>query len=91
MNIEKVLRPKGKFYATFFQNPQGKFNLEPIEQSTIDDSNVIKSFLDADPYHYGFETFKWICKSTSLKAKYIGDWNQPRGQMMMVFTKRTWF
>lgn len=86
VNIEKIIVQGGRFYATFFENPQGKFNLEPIMHYRVDGPNFA-TYFDKDPYHYIFKTFKWICEGTKLKVKYIGDWNHPRDQKMMVFIK----
>ncbi len=87
MNIQKVLVQGGQFYATFFENPKGKFNLEPVMHPRVDGPKFATHF-DQDPYHYDFETFKWICEGTSLKVEYIGDWNHPRDQKMLVFIKK---
>jgi SAM-dependent methyltransferase len=84
MNIEKVLAPGGKFFATFFENPQGKHNLEPISYS-VDNLDFL-TFFNQNPYHYDFATFEWICSGTKLKAEYIGDWGHPRNQRMLQFT-----
>lgn len=86
MNIEKVLVHGGRFFATFFENRDGKFNLEPIEHSCVD-RIPLATYFDKDPYHYAYEVFTWICEGTSLKVEYIGDWNHLRDQKMMVFTK----
>lgn len=87
-NVEQVLVPAGRFYATFFENRLGKFNLSPIMYPRIDgpDGN---SFFDADPYHYDFETFQWICRGTNLVVKYIGDWGHPSNQKILAFTRKT--
>jgi len=87
LNIEKVLAQGGRFYATFFENPKGKFNLEPVMHPRADGPDFA-TYFDKDPYHYDFETFKWICERTSLEVKYIGDWNHPRDQKMLVFIKK---
>lgn len=90
MNMEKALVPGGRFYATFFENPQGKFNLEPLEpalSSNVDGPKKFMTHFDKDPYHYDFRTFEWICEGTSLIVEYLGDWNHPRDQKMMVFIK----
>jgi len=86
MNVEKILVRGGQFYATFNENHQGKFNLEPIFHT---ESTGVKhiTYFDKDVYHYDFETFKWICEGTGLRVTYLGNWNHPRGQMMMVFTR----
>jgi SAM-dependent methyltransferase len=88
INIEKVLARGGRFYATFFLNHEGKNNLEPIIHPRFGGPNITTHF-DADPYHYDFETFKWVCEGTSLKVEYIGDWKQPGGadQKMLLFIK----
>jgi SAM-dependent methyltransferase len=81
MNLEKVLVPGGQCYATFYENPQGKFNLDPIARPHLN------TYLDKPLFHYDFETFEWVCAGTDLKVEYIGDWNRPRLQKIMVFTK----
>lgn len=87
MNVERVLIPGGKFYATFFENPKGKFNLDPILHPRSD-GPPFASYFDNDCYHYDFETFRWICKGTRLHVEYIGDWGHPRDQKMLAFIKR---
>ena len=86
MNIEKVLVQNGRFYATFYENPWDKSNLGSIMHPTVDGS-AIATYFDRDPFHYDFENFKQICKGTSLHIEYIGDWNHPRDQKMLVFRK----
>ena len=86
MKIDKALVPGGKFFATFFENKKGKFNLELVMHSQIDGPDSA-SYFDKDPFHYDFETFEWICEGTDLKATYMGNWNHPRDQKMLVFTK----
>jgi ubiquinone/menaquinone biosynthesis C-methylase UbiE len=87
LKVQKVLVPGGRLYATFFENKDGRYNLEPILHPSVDNIELETHF-DRDPYHYSFETFEWICEGTSLDASYIGAWSHPRNQMMMVFTKR---
>lgn len=82
MNAEKVLAPGGRFYATFYENEQGKRNLDPIRQSP-----QVVSHFDRDSYHYDFATFEWICAGTSLSVRYLGGWNNPRNQKVLLFTK----
>jgi len=85
MNVEKVLSKDGKFYATFMENPKGKFNLEPIQRTGG------YSYFDKDPYHYDFKTFEWICEGIGLKVDYLGKWNSPKGPhgRVLLFTKRS--
>ena len=50
------------------------------------DGRRIVSHYDQDPYHYDLGVLKWIANQVGLNARYIGDWNHPRDQMMMLFT-----
>ena len=82
VNMERVLVPGGKFFATIYLNEQGKRHLDPIEQApgTV-------SYMDRNPFHYDFGTFGWMCDGTSLRPEYLGEWSSPRNQKMLVFTK----
>jgi SAM-dependent methyltransferase len=82
VQIDRVLRPGGQFYATFYENPDGKRNLEPVEQRP-----GLWTNFDEDFFHYDFPTFEWIADGTGLSVEYLGEWNNPRNQRMMVFTK----
>ncbi|MGB2875172.1 MAG: class I SAM-dependent methyltransferase [Gaiellaceae bacterium] len=83
MEMEKALVPGGEFYATFFENERGKLNLDDVHQT----AEVVTHF-DRDFYHYDVGTFEWICDGTKLKVEYLGDWNNPVNQKMLVFRKR---
>lgn len=86
MNVQGVLVPGGRFYATFFENAQGKYNLDPISHPRADGPPIVTHF-DQDPYHYDVETFRWMCKRTSLRVEYIGEWGHPRDQRMLLLIK----
>jgi SAM-dependent methyltransferase len=83
MNVEKVLKPGGRFYATFYENPAGKYDLDDIEQKP-----TVITHLDRDNFHYDFGTFEWIADGTSLEPRYIGDWGEARNQKMLLFVKK---
>lgn len=85
-NIQSVLAPGGRFYATFFEASDRRFELEPRSHPQPDTDPTVSAF-DADPYHYSFEIFEWITETMSLDAVYIGDCDHPRGQRMLLFTK----
>lgn len=84
VGVARVLRPGGTFYATFFENREGKVYLDPIEQG-----DGFRSHYDADPYHYTRDALEWACEGTRLSAEYLGDWGHPRNQMMMAFRRET--
>lgn len=87
LNIEKVLTSSGRFYATFFENPKGKFNLEPVVHPRADGPDF-ETYFDKDPYHYDVSTFEQICEGIDLRVEYIGNWNHPRDQRWLVFIKK---
>ena len=87
LGVEAVLREGGTFYATFFERPQGTRGLGAIEHERAD-GPAIRTRPDADPYHYGFDAFEWICEPTRLEPRYIGEWGHPRGQRMLAFVRR---
>lgn len=82
MRMEEALVPGGQFYATIYENAQGKRNLDPVEQKP-----GLWTHFDEDFFHYDFATFEWICEGTKLRPEYVGDWKNPRNQKMLVFTK----
>ncbi len=86
MNIDKVLVKGGRFYATFFESPQGKESLDPVEHPRTN-GEKFATYFDKDPYHYDFGTFKWVCEGTGLRVERIGEWGHPKDQKMMVFIK----
>ena len=86
MNVEQVLKPGGKFYATFFENMEGKKHLGPSMREWSESSFL--TFFGKEPYHYDFATFRWVCQGTSLHVEYLGDWGHPVNQKMLMFIKQ---
>ena len=68
LKLTTTLKVKG-----IFENPKGKLNLEPVMHPNTagPDLRYFPSYLDKNPYHYDFETFKWICMGTTLRVKYV--------------------
>lgn len=86
VGIDAVLEPGARFYATFFENAEGKANLRSVTHPTID-RQPLRTHFDSDPYHYDVSTFQWACEGLGLTPRYIGEWDHPRNQMMIVFNK----
>ncbi len=82
VEMEKVLAPDGRFYATIYENPQGKKYLGEIQQS-----QRVTSYYDRDKYHYDLETLGAACRGTGLTMSYAGDWGHPDNQKMVVFAR----
>jgi len=82
VEMAKVLNPGGRFYATIYENPNGKKFLGSIQQSA-----GVVSYPDADKFHYDLDTLRSACEGTGLKMAYNGDWGHPDGQKMVVFSR----
>lgn len=82
VEMGRVLRPGGKFYATIYENPHGKLHLADIRQS-----ETAVTHYDADRYHYDLDTLRFACEGTGLSLGYEGDWGHPENQKMVVFTR----
>jgi SAM-dependent methyltransferase len=82
VEMAKVLRPGGRFYATIYENPQGKRYLGEIQQS-----ERVVSYPDRDKYHYDLDTLLCACEDTGLTMSYEGDWDHPDNQKMVVFSR----
>ncbi|HWP53022.1 MAG TPA: class I SAM-dependent methyltransferase [Pyrinomonadaceae bacterium] len=76
--LHKVLKPDGKFFATFFRAPSSG-HTGPIRHEP---DGVVTNF-DADPFHFSFSELEQLATITGFSARLIGDWNHPRGQQML--------
>ncbi len=81
--MEGALRPGGRFYATFFQHPAPRLSTEPLRQT-----EKITSYPDRDPFHYDPDVFRWAVEGSTLDVDLVGDWDHPRNQQMLLFSKR---
>jgi len=81
VEMGRVLRPGGKFYATIHENPHGKLFLEDIEQS-----EDCVSHYDTDFFHYDLDALRFASEGTGLSFAYEGEWGHPNRQKMVVFT-----
>ncbi|MFC2029452.1 class I SAM-dependent methyltransferase [Chloroflexota bacterium] len=84
VNVEKVLHQDGRFYATFFEDPSGAHRIHTIAH----EPGGKVTYPDQDPYHYEFGVLEELARRASLRVSYVGNWNHPRNQMLMVFTRQ---
>ena len=84
VEMSRVLRPGGRFYATIYENAEGKTYLGEIRQS-----ERVVSYPDRDKYHYDLDTLRAVCQGTGLAMSYEGDWGHPDNQKMIVFTRES--
>ena len=83
LELDKSMKPMGKFYATFFEVSSSQDWIKPCHH----EPGGIVTYPDKDPYHYHQSDFLWCIQDSSWKMDSIGDWQHPRAQKMLVFTK----
>ncbi len=81
VKLVKVLKPGGRFFASFFEAPQRHHLEEIVHPGGI----VTRS--DADPFHYHVSTFVDLARDLPLRVKNLGAWNHPRSQHMLMFVR----
>lgn len=82
VEVGSVLKPGGRFYATFFEAPRPA-HIDPIKHTP---GNVTTNF-DADPFHYSFAEMTMLAGAAGMVAELIGEWKHPRNQKMLCFSK----
>jgi len=85
--LEAVMPTGGTFYATFFLCPEAVNISEPYTHSGAEGVSPITTTPIADPYHYRFKDLQYATETTAFQAELIGQWNHPRGQQMVRYTK----
>jgi SAM-dependent methyltransferase len=84
VQMSRVLKPGGRFYATILENTQGKLFIDDIRQS---DGPTGTTHYDSDIFHYGLDAMQFACEGTGLTVEYEGDFGHPRNQKMLVFVR----
>jgi SAM-dependent methyltransferase len=77
--VGRALRPGGTLFATFHEAP----NTTPV------DARHNRHFQERNPYWYYRRDMRWAARGSLLSFRYIGDWNHPRGQRMIAYTRET--
>ncbi len=75
--VAKVMRPGGLFYATFRERPRDY----PI------DGMAPNFYTERNEFWYYRRDLKWAAERTPFEYRYIGNWDQPRGQRMVEYTR----
>ena len=81
-SVVRTLKPNGRFYATWFENPDPA-NFEPIVQP-----NGITSFSDSEPYHYPFGLIANVCESVGAVVERVPGTGHPAGESLLVISPR---
>jgi len=72
--VASVLKPGGRFYATFFDRAMKK-------------ELPIETFNGRDPYHLERVHLEYMAEAAGLEISFIGDWDHPMKQQMVEFVK----
>jgi ABC-type polysaccharide/polyol phosphate transport system ATPase subunit len=80
--VVRQLQPNGRFYATWFENPDPA-NFEPIVQP-----NGITSFSDSEPYHYPFSLIANVCEAVGAMVERVPSTGHPGGESLLVISPR---
>jgi SAM-dependent methyltransferase len=81
-NVQGQLSADGVFFASYFPAPSPA-HLEAITHQP----GGVRTFSDADPFHYGLAELEWMAATAGLAVVDLGDWGHPRGQRMLAFRR----
>lgn len=81
--LAAVMEPGGHFFATFFEVPPEH---HPEDALCHTPGNVV-THSDRDPYHYALEDLRFAVQYLPWQMVYIGEWQHPRDQRMVLFIR----
>ncbi len=76
--VARVLAPGARFYATFFEAPDG-----PQRDSLRHTPGDIVSYATRDPFHYRRADLEACAHGLPWRLEHVGDWGHPRAQRML--------
>lgn len=79
----EVMHGGSRLFATFFENATDDHCAPCLPQREGG-----FTFLDRDPFHYSLPWFQMMAGHCGLNVTYLGDWNHPRNQKMLLFMKK---
>jgi len=80
-SVLRTLEPGGRFYATWFDNPDPA-NFEPMIHA-----GGATTYPDMEPFHYSFDVLSGLCASLGATVERVSDATHPRGESVMVITR----
>ncbi len=76
------LRPSGRFYATWFENPDPA-NFDPISQA-----DGLTTYPDREPYHYPWDLIANVCEAVGARVERISDATAAGGVSILAISRR---
>jgi ABC-type polysaccharide/polyol phosphate transport system ATPase subunit len=80
--VVKKLAPGGRFFVTWIDNPDPR-SFDPIVHA-----DGTRSCSDREPFHYSFTVLAALAESVGGRAERLEDRSHPRGESVMVITRR---
>lgn len=78
-----VIKPGGKFYATFYEQPRRT----PVDKIIVNPQNPKPRLTERNVFWYYRADIAWAASIGPWKFRYIGDWGHPHGQKMAEFIR----
>jgi ABC-type polysaccharide/polyol phosphate transport system ATPase subunit len=82
-SVVKRLTPDGRFYVTWADNP------DPRQFDAITWPNGSRTYSDREPFHYSFDLIAALVEAVGGRAERIDDTSHPRGESVMMITRRS--
>jgi ABC-type polysaccharide/polyol phosphate transport system ATPase subunit len=79
--VLKKLEPGGRFYATWFDNPD-VCRFDPIVHA-----DGPTTYPDMDPYHYSYDVLAGVIGALGASVARVPDRTHPRGESIMLITQ----
>ena len=79
--VASVMRPGGRFYTTFNEQPKG-FPIDGVVATKR------PKYTERNVYWYYRGDIRWAARFAPWEYRYIGKWGHPGGQRMIEFTRR---
>jgi SAM-dependent methyltransferase len=80
--VAKVMKPDGRFFATFFEAPDD-FPLDDVRPGRRG------KWTERNPFLYYRGDLEWAASASPWEFRYLGAWGHPRGQRMVEFRRLT--
>ena len=77
--VARVMRPGARFFVTFFERGPG-FPLDGVKYRQ-------RLYTERNNYWYYRADMKWVASRSPWRFRYLGDWDHPRGQRMVEYTR----
>jgi ABC-type polysaccharide/polyol phosphate transport system ATPase subunit/SAM-dependent methyltransferase len=81
-SVVRKLKPSGRFYATWFENPN------PADFDPISRSNGVMTYPDREPYHYPFNLVEVVCDAVGATVERVDVSTHPRGEAVLLISRR---